>query len=763
MRAVVLLIALGIPQPGAAQTAPARTRSAIPTPAPAPVAPETVSRTAEGGVTLRAVRIPEGLRLDGRLDESYYSDVKPIGDFIQQEPTEGAPTTEKTEVWIFFDDVNLYVSARCWDSQPEREIANEMRRDSNTILQNENFAVVLDTFNDKRNGFLFQTTPLAAQRDGTVNDERQNVDWSGVWDVKTQRSEQGWTVEFAIPFKTLRYDSNPVQVWGVNLRRIIRWKNEWTFVAPMPAFLQSAGIFYVSLGATLVGIETPPPGLNLEVKPYAISGIRTDRKAAPAFVNKVESDVGVDAKYGISKSMTLDLTFNPDFAQVEDDTQQVNLTRFNQFFPERREFFLEGQGLFSFGGSAPGTVGGGGGGGGAVGGDAPLLFFSRRIGLNNGLPVPIAGGARLTGRAGANSFAFLNIQAREHSLSRSRATNFTAVRARRDILQRSYAGLLYTRRDETGAGGAPTGQTWGVDGLYSISPSLSVISYYARTEKQGVEDRNASYLASFNYNTDRYGLQAQRLQVGERFNPDAGFLRRSDFVRDFLQARFSPRPAQNRMKAIRRFVIQGNVEYIENNRGRLEFREQSGQFGIEFFNSDRLTIDYSRDYEFIPRPFAIASNVTVPAGGYTYQNVVTSYSLGTQHKLSGNVSFQQGELYGGTKRTLGLNGGRAEITPQFTLEPSFSLNWVSLPWGDFTSSVITERTTYTISPRMFVSALTQYNSSSHTFSINARFRWEYRPGSEVFVVYSDGRDTALDGYPVVNRAFVVKMNRLFRF
>jgi hypothetical protein len=384
--------------------------------------------------------------------------------------------------------------------------------------------------------------------------------------------------------------------------------------------------------------------------------------------------------------------------------------------------------------------------------------------LNNGQPVPIAAGARLTGRMGANSFALLNIQAREHELSKSRATNFTVVRARRDVLQRSYVGMLYTRRGETTTGGAPPGHTLGLDGLYSFSPSLNVISYYARTEKSGVRDGNDSYLTSFNYNVDRYGLQIQRMKVGERFNPEVGFLRRTDFVRDFLQARFSPRPPQDRLKSIRRFIFQGNVEYIENNRGRLDFSEQSVQFGIEFFNSNRLNIDYARDYEFIPEPFAIASNVTVPAGGYTYQNVLTSFSVGTQHRLSGNVSFQHGSFYGGTRRTLGLSGGRAEITPQFALEPSFSFNWVNLPWGNFTSSVITERTTYTITPRMFVSALTQYNSSTHTIGINARFRWEYRPGSEVFVVYSDGRDTALGGFlPVVNRALVVKINRLLRF
>jgi hypothetical protein len=763
MRFGLILCALGMAQSAAAQSIPAappvRSRSAVSAPAPAPVAPATVSRTPEGAVTVRAVRIPEGLKVDGGLDEPYYREVAAISDFIQQEPGEGALTTEKTEAWIFFDDVNVYVSARCWDSQPERGIVNEMRRDSQNILQNENFAVTLDTFNDKRNGFMFQTNPLGAQRDTSLTDEKQNVDWSTVWDVKTQRFGQGWTVEFAIPFKSLRYSSNPVQVWGVNFRRIIRWKNEWTYLTAVPAYLGNAGIFYVSLGATMVGIETPPAGLNLEVKPYAISGIRTDRKAATPFVNRIDSDAGLDVKYGLSKSLTLDLTYNTDFAQVEDDTQQVNLTRFNQFFPERREFFLEGQGLFTFG--TPSGFGGFGGGGSS---DTPVLFFSRRIGLNNGRPIPVAGGARLTGRAGANSFGLLNIQTREDGPSNSRATNFTVIRMKRDVLRRSNVGVIYTRRDETTPGSAPAGQTFGLDGLYSFSPSLNFNAYYAQTEKPGIQEDNVSYLTRLEYNADRYGLQVERLKVGEFFNPEAGFLRRSDFVRNFAQVRFSPRPPRDRMKAIRRFVFQGSTDYIENNRGRLDFREQEAQFQIEFFNSDRVNVDYTRDYEFIPKPFAIDANVRVPAGGYTYQNLLTSYSLGAQHTLSGTVSFQQGSLYGGTRRTLGLSAGRTDLTAQLAVEPGFSLNWVNLPWGKFTTSVITARATYTITPRMFVSALTQYSSSSHTFSTNSRFRWEYRSGSELFVVYSDGRDTALDGFPpVVNRAFILKINRLFRF
>ncbi len=713
---------------------------------------ETISRTADGEVTIRAVRIPEGLTIDGRLDEPYYREIPSFSGFIQLDPDEGAPATEQTEVWIFFDDTNLYVTALCWDSEPDRIIANEMRRDSNNILQNQNFTIALDTFNDNRNSVFFQTSPLGVQRDQAVTDEGNSVDgnWNAVWDVRTQRSDQGWTAEFAIPFKSLRYDSNPDQVWGLMLRRIIRRKNEWDFITPMPSYLGNRAIFFVSMGARLVGIETPPSGLDLELKPYAIAGLRTDREATPAFNNRFDRDVGLDAKYGLSDGLTLDLTYNTDFAQVEDDTQQVNLTRFNQFFRERRDFFLEGQGLFTFG--AGGAVGGR-----ATGNDTPLLFFSRRIGLNNGRPVPIAGGGRLTGRVGDYSVGLLNIQAREDGPSNSAATNFSVIRLKRDIFERSNVGVLYTRRDERGA---TSGHTFGVDGLYSFSPSLNFNGYYAQTEKSGVTDGNVSYLTRFDYAADRYGLQVERLKVGERFNPEVGFLRRTDFVRSFGQARFSPRPGGSR---IRRLIYGASVEYIENNQGRLDLREHIGQFGVEFFNSDRLTVQYTRDYEFIPEPFNIASNVAVPVGGYAYQSVIASYVLGRQHKFSGTVSFQQGSLYDGTKRTLELGAGRIGFTPQFAIEPNVSLNWVSLPGGEFTTSVITQRATYTFTPRMFVSALTQYNSSNQTFSTNARFRWEYTPGSDLFVVYSDGRNTASGGLPqLANRALVIKITRFFR-
>ena len=335
---------------------------------PPPVPPQVVSRDANGRVTIRAVRIPEGLVIDGRLDEPVYSRIEPISDFVMQEPQDNVPASEQTEVWIFFDDTNLYVSGRNWDSQPDRIIANEMRRDGRNVRQNDNFTLTLDTFYDRRNGFFFQTNALGALFDGLITDERSlNSDWNTVWDVRTSRFDQGWTVEMIIPFKSLRYGPGRDQVWGLNVRRGVQWKNEDSFITAIPRALNFSAQYRLSLAATLVGLQTPGISRNFELKPYAISASTGIRGDDDAIANDLTGDIGFDAKYGLTQGLTADFTVNTDFAQVEDDDEQVNLTRFSLFFPEKRAFFLEGQGIFSFGG-AGGRRFGGGGGGGAGGG-----------------------------------------------------------------------------------------------------------------------------------------------------------------------------------------------------------------------------------------------------------------------------------------------------------------------------------------------------------------------------------------------------------
>ena len=714
---------------------------------PPPVPPAVVSRDAEGRVTLRAIRLDQPLTVDGRLDEEIYQRVPPVSDFIQQVPSEGEPATEKTDAWVFFDDEHLYVSARCWDSQPERMIANEMRRDGG-LLQNASFAVGVDTFYDRRSGFEFMTNPLGALLDLTFANEGTtiNLDWNTVWHSRSARFRDGWTTEMAIPFKSLRYKGAGPQVWSINLRRIVRWKNEHSYLSAVPAAYGPRAIMKPSSAATLVGLETPPRSLHLEVKPYAISGVRTDRTAAVPVSNDVTGDAGVDVKYGLTEGLIADFTYNTDFAQVEDDEQRINLTRFNLFFPEKREFFLEGRGIFDFGGR---------------GGPSPILFFSRRIGLNRGRVVPVEAGGRLTGKVGPYSIGLLNVQTDDKPVSGARATNFSVMRVKRDVLRRSSIGAILTRRSVTTVGDG-SNDVYGVDGTFAFFDNLRINTYLARTRTPGLSGDDTSYRAQLNYNGDRYGVILNRLAVGDNFNPEVGFLRRDDFRHNFALLRFSPRPRD--IAAVRQFTWEASYQYLTDGTGRLETRSVQGQFRTEFENSDGLSIGYDRRYEFVERSFPIAGGMTIPVGGYSFQNVSVRYRLGQQRRISGGLSYERGSFFGGEKSEISLFGGRVEMTPQITLEPSFSFNWIDLPQGTFTTQVVRTRAIYALTPRMFFAGLVQYNSSSDSLSSNLRLRWEYQPGSELFVVYSEGRDTEVRSFPgLENRVFVVKFNRLFRF
>jgi hypothetical protein len=391
------------------------------------------------------------------------------------------------------------------------------------------------------------------------------------------------------------------------------------------------------------------------------------------------------------------------------------------------------------------------------------MFFSRRIGLNNGKPVPIRAGGRMTGKVGSYTLGLLNIQSDDDATSKSVATNFSVARVKRNLGRRGYVGGIYTRRSVT-TNGAGVGETFGIDSLYSASPSLNVTTFLAGTRTPGLSDRDTSYRTLVDYNADRYGAQFDHLYVGTNFNPEVGFLRRQDFRRSYSMVRFSPRPNRTHMRGIRKFTYQASLDYYENGAGRVETREDQANFGITFQNSDSFSSQVTRTFEFIPKPFTISPGVIVPVQGYIYQSIYNSYTRGTQRRLSGTTSFERGSLYGGTKTTLGYSSLRTDFSTHLAIEGSVSINWVNLPVGKFTSSVVSERTIFTVTPRMCINALVQYNSSSHSLSTNARMRWEYRPGSEMFVVYSDGRDTQNEGFPgLVNRTFIVKINRLFRF
>ncbi len=713
-----------------------------------------ISRAADGTPTIRAFRVSAPVNVDGNLDESIYETIEPVTDFIQQDPSPGSIATEKTEVWILFDDKTLYVSARCWDSQPEKQVANELRRDGLNFINNDSFGVGFDTFHDRRNGFQFSVNPLGGLNDSAGTNERDNNrDWNAIWVGRAGKFDGGWTVEMAIPFKSLRYAAGGDQTWGVNARRIVKAKNETSFFTAIPPTLGNAGMLKFSSAATLVGLNLPPSSRLVEFKPYAISGVRTDRSANPVISNDPSGDIGGDAKLGVTKGITADFTYNTDFAQVEDDEQQVNLTRFSLFFPEKREFFLEGQGIFAFGGYGQRR--------GTTPGDVPLVFFSRRIGLSNdGKVIPIKGGARMTGKAGKYSIGVVTIQTDDDAITASPSTNFSVLRVKRDVLRRSSVGAFYTRRSVSSVGPG-SNEVFAADGVFSFFQNLNFNSYVARTKTTGRDGDDLSYRGQLDYNADRYGVQLERMEVGKNFNPEVGYSRRQDFLRHYAFFRFSPRP--KRFPAVRKFAWEGSFDRYTNGAGRLETRQALGTFRTEFQNSDIFFVQYLQDYEYLPQPFRIFGSVTIPVAAYEFGNTHVEYDLGFQRKISGGLAFDTGRFYGGTKQTVAYTTPRIELSPRFSVEPAISLNWVDIPEGKFVAKVATTRLVYAFNARMFTSALLQYNSTTNTFSTNARLRWEYQPGSELFVVYTDGRDTLGSGFPQIqSRSLVVKATRFFR-
>jgi len=752
----------------------------VPASAPAPVSPQ----PGDGSVSVRAVRLTEPLAIDGELGEAFYASTLPISDFVQTLPVEGATPSERTEAWLAFDENNVYVSARMWDSAEEASwVANEMRRDAASLELNDQFGVFFDTYLDRRNGFGFWVNPLGGFSDVQItNEEDVNIDWNPVLEISTGRFEGGWTVEMAIPFRSLRYRAGSDQVWGIQMRRGIMRRNEWDHLTFLPYSVAGNGTraaMRVSRYGTLTGVEPPASSVRLEAKPYGISGIETNRVVTPAVSSDAWADAGLDLKWGVTENLTADFTYNTDFAQVEVDEQQVNLTRFGTFFPEKRDFFLESQGIFEFGngGRGPTSTGGGGPPGsesvssrgrsrGGRSANPPTIFYSRRIGLQSGTPVPILGGGRVTGKVGPFAVGAVGIRTQRESAIGADPTTFSVLRVRQDVFGRSSVGALLGHRSEAMA--APTGSNtmYGADYNFAFLENLQIFGYWAKTDTDGIDERDYSYRLRAGWRGDRWSGSVDHVVVADGFNPEIGFVRRSDFREVNAFGRFSPRLPG----VIRRLSFVALLNYIDGERTHeIESRMQQGRVELEFENGDWLTINGTDNYERLAAPTLI-SGAMIPAGAYDTKDTDVTYYFGPSRRISGSVSVTYGTFYSGHVTSLGLTQGRIELLPQLSLEPSVELNWVDLPdlqtsAGQFNQHVARTRVTYSLSPRAFVSALVQYNAGSDQFGSNVRFRWEWAPGSELFVVYTEDRDTdVLDRWSDLRgRQLVIKATRLVRF
>lgn len=719
-----------------------------------------VRRDSQGGVAIKAVRYEGRVSIDGNLDESIYQEVAPISDLIQQIPIEAAPASERTEVWVFYDDDNIYITARNYESVPESEwVANEMRRDTSQLRTNDSFSVMLDTYQDRRNGVAFLVTPIGGFSDFAISNEGDggrgvNFDWNVVWDSRVGRFDGGWTVEMRIPFRSLRYEPGEEQTWGIQFRRIVRRLNEASYLTELPIAAAGnsviRGMWRISQAGTLENLRVPTSKFNLEIKPYGLGSVTTNRLSNPPINNKVEGEAGVDIKFGITNNLTADFTYNTDFAQVEVDERQVNLTRFSLLFPEKREFFLEGRGNFSF--TQPSGL------------DTPTMFFSRRIGLEGSQIVPINVGARLTGKIGNFDIGALNISTDANNFSNIESTGFSVLRVKRDIFRRSSIGAIFTDRSESLVGNGSS-QLYGIDGAFDFWDDFSIDTYLAKTDSPGLQDKDKSYMANFAYDGDRYGFSSGYVVVEDNFNPEIGFVRRDNFKQYVGSARFSPRPTS--IDLIRRFSFEADTQsYWSDTTDKLETQRHDLSFSTEFETSDEFKVSISDQFEMITRPFRIADGVVLETGDYDFTSYTTSYTLGAQRKISGTVSLRVGDFWSGKITALEFSGARIELSPQLSLEPAYSINKVELPEGDFETELGRVRVTYTLSPRMYVSGLVQYDSNANSFSTNLRFRWEWAPSSELFVVYSDDRNTSPFGDPnsfeTRNRGFAIKFNKLFQ-
>jgi hypothetical protein len=557
-----------------------------------------------------------------------------------------------------------------------------------------------------------------------------------------------------IPFRSLRYEPGEEQTWGIQFRRIVRRLNEASYLTELPIAAAGnsviRGMWRISQAGTLEELRVPASKFNLEVKPYGLGSVTTNRLSNPPIENEAEGEAGIDIKFGITNNLTADFTYNTDFAQVEVDERQVNLTRFSLLFPEKREFFLEGRGNFAF--TQPSGL------------DTPTMFFSRRIGLEGSQIVPINVGARLTGKIGNFDIGALNISTDADDFSNIESTGFSVLRVKRDIFRRSSIGAIFTDRSESLVGDGSS-QLYGIDGAFDFWDDFSIDTYLAKTDSPGLQDKDKSYMANVAYDGDRYGFSSGYVVVEDNFNPEIGFVRRDNFKQYVGSARFSPRPTS--IDSIRRFSFEADTQsYWSDLTDKLETQRHDLSFSTEFESSDEIKVSVSDQFEMITRPFRIASGVILQPGEYDFTSYMASYTLGAQRKVSGTVSLRVGDFWSGKNTALEFSGARIELSPQLSLEPAYSINNVELPEGDFNTELGRLRVTYTLSPRMYVSGLVQYDSNAKSFSTNLRFRWEWAPSSELFVVYSDDRDTSPFGDPNTfetrNRGFAIKFNKLFQ-
>ncbi len=686
--------------------------------------------------------------IDGNvLQDEVWQKLTPIDQLIQTKPKAGFPASEKTEIRIGYTATTFYLSVICFDTEPSRLVVSDARRDA-TLDNTDSFLFILDTYHDGQNGFMFGTNPIGIEYDGQVDNEGQgnqstnrqqagviggfNLNWDAAFTVKSLVGDFGWSAEFAIPLRTLRFASGQNQTWGINFQRNIRKNNEIDYWAALPIQFD---LKRLSLEGTLTNLSLQSPG-NLKFIPYLLGKMSRDFQQVPS-ETKYKPAFGADVKYSVTSAVTLDLTYNTDFAQVEVDQQQINLDRFNLFFPEKRPFFLENAGQFTVG--SPGEVD---------------LFFSRRIGIGpNGEIVPIIGGARLSGKINNTNIGFLSMFTDEVASLGIEKNSFNVARVNQQLAQRSSIGGIFVSRVGT-ENPDDYNRTYGVDGKWGIGKKATISGYYARTESPEDSLNTQSYKLSGNYEWNGLRANLAYTQVGEGFNPEVGYLFRSGYRKPefliFQQVRMNGRYGL--------LELRPHVSY----RGYWNFSDflETSFLHVDnhwvWVSSFEIDTGINFTVEGVTKPFEIYPGINVNPGTYKHEEAQIVVMTNPSKVVYASTRSILGGSFGGTRY---LNTGTFgfRVGDQFNSEFNLSVNDVRLPEGSFVATLLGARINYMFTPRLNFQGFVQYNSEKELWSFNLRFSVLEAANTGLFIVYND-----IYTYGVPNnRSFTIKYTHMF--
>ncbi|MFC1563975.1 DUF5916 domain-containing protein [candidate division KSB1 bacterium] len=706
-----------------------------------------------------AKKVSGGPKIDGRLDDDAWKTAHFDDSFLQREPVEGAAPTERTEFAILYDNDNLYIGVRCFDSNPGAIRATEMRRDQ-PIDDDDCIEIILDTFDDKRSAFYFATNALGVRIDGKMNDEGKNINnnWDGVWYCRSLIDDDGWNVEIAIPWQTLRFKEGSNVIWNANFVRQIRRNNEYIHWSLVSQDYGPNGKFIMSEAGRINGFESLKMGGNYEFIPYVTGGIENDR--ITDFDTKSLTDTGLDLKWNMTSNLTADFTYNTDFAQVEADQEMVNLERFSLYFPEKRGFFLEGAENFNFGHPTH------------RGFSEIHLFHSRRIGIENGYQVPVIGGARVQGKADKYSIGFLSLQTENTNLADNESTyipntNYSAIRIRRDILSRSTVGVMLLNKYNTNR----TNRSYGVDSYFPLTDHFSITAEAAGTytSQEGIEISNSeNYAGHFElkYDSDLWDFSGSYLDIAKDFSADMGYIRRKDLRRSQYLIQYSPRP--ERFKAIRQVEFNFHGYYMTDHSNRMIDRHIDGKLAVIFENGAHFEFSTETNYEYLYSEWDIRPGITVQQGGHSMLEYEFIYRTSRKDAVYGEIAWKTSDYYNSGRFNSIISKFEFKAINRLRGSIDYEYNSVDLPNGIFHTNTVGTRLSYSFNPDLYLKAYIQLLDDKllldnlNRVTSNVLFHYIYKPGSDFYIVFNEIRMIGANNEVIDNRVLMTKFTYFFR-